>query len=186
MVTTTTLAVPKPDFSSKLAAEWAARYKSRVSEYATVQHGAHPKAEGRRPVDLEFLYFLVQYMDEPECPILFREYLREEVLNPDKDVNDFLKHLELCLRNWDVKKYKLGPHFMRKLKEYKLYDLLYPVDGKYHGLPVKKIPEMFIPKYKGQSLGPKQGEAPADGALFSPPSGMKEGPSLVDGKVDGK
>lgn len=91
------------------------------------------------------MQFLIDYAaNDPECPRLFRAYLEEVVLNPSLGEEIALK-IDYHLRNPDIRKYRLGPTFLRHLEDYSIYDQVFPIGETVIQRPFAPIPERYRP-----------------------------------------
>ncbi|KAK4039852.1 hypothetical protein C8A01DRAFT_46748 [Parachaetomium inaequale] len=123
-----------------------------------------PIHQGRRiEVDGAFVQFLIDYAaNDPECPLLFKEYLEDVVLKPGPV--DLRRKVERHLRNPQIRDYGLGPIFLQEFEKYKMYDNVYPGPGRHATLGYAPIPEEFQPL---EPLTPEQ--LSGSETVFQPP-----------------
>lgn len=77
----------------------------------------------------------------------FRAYLSEVVLRDIATREDRADRVEYHLRNWEIKEKlggPLGPVFLRMIRKYRVYSLLFPPDGRRLDLPFDPIPQRYL------------------------------------------
>ncbi|KAK3310232.1 uncharacterized protein B0T15DRAFT_498383 [Chaetomium strumarium] len=110
-----------------------------------------PHQQERREVDGALVQFLIDYAaHDAECAPLFKAYLEEVVLKPGAE--DLRRQVEYHLRNPEIRNYNLGETFLRELRQYTIYDQLYPESNLDGTLPSVPIPKQFQPR-RQTSLG---------------------------------
>ena len=64
-------------------------------------------------------------INDPECSVKVKDYLRQEALKT-KPNEDIKSRVDSYLGNPKIRQYGLGPRLIEELKRYKLYDRLFP------------------------------------------------------------
>ncbi|KAL2255718.1 hypothetical protein VTK26DRAFT_2825 [Humicola hyalothermophila] len=103
------------------------------------------KQRSSHKMAVPFVLFLINYaVNDPECSPLFKAYLEEVVLNPSEGEN-ILHKIDYHLRNPDIRRFRLGPNFLRQLEEYSIYDQVFPVGDAAIERPFAPIPPRYWP-----------------------------------------
>ncbi|KAK0734243.1 hypothetical protein B0T26DRAFT_61883 [Lasiosphaeria miniovina] len=99
----------------------------------------------RKEADGHLVKFLIDYAaNDEECPPLLSDYLTDVVLKEAVDRGD-PSVLDWYLRDWEIKHYPIRKRLLGELSKYRLYDFLFPLDGRRPSLPTASIPPQYRP-----------------------------------------